>query len=136
MTAIAAWLDQHQVSPFSVVMTVALIITAAIVILLLSRLIQKWLTYLQSRTHFTDETTVLVARLVSGALWIIALMLVLDIWGVSVGGVWTLLVSTITLIGVGFLAAWTLISNLTASLFLTLWRPFHLGQTIEMLLRI
>jgi small-conductance mechanosensitive channel len=72
-------------------------------------------------------------RLLTGVLWIVAAMLVLEIWGVSVGGLWTLLVSAATIVGVGFLATWTMISNITASFFIALWRPFHLGDTIEML---
>ena len=51
----------------------------------------------------------------------------------SVNGLWTLLVSAVTVIGVGFLAVWTMISNVTASLFITIWRPFQFGQTIELL---
>jgi small-conductance mechanosensitive channel len=37
------------------------------------------------------------------------------------------------LIGVGFLATWAMISNLTAHLFLTVWRPFRLGQVVSLL---
>jgi small-conductance mechanosensitive channel len=53
--------------------------------------------------------------------------------GVSIGGLWAVLVSAATVIGVGFLAVWTLISNITASFFITIWRPFRLGQFVEML---
>ena len=69
----------------------------------------------------------------SVALWVITAMVLLEIWGVSVGGLWTLLVSAATLVGVGFLATWTMISNMTASLFISIWRPFHLGDTVEVL---
>jgi hypothetical protein len=43
------------------------------------------------------------------------------------------LVSAATVIGVGFLATWTMISNITASFFIAFWRPFHLGDDIEIL---
>jgi small-conductance mechanosensitive channel len=52
---------------------------------------------------------------------------------VSVSGLWTLLVTTATIIGVGFLAVWAMISNVTANLFITIWRPFQLGDTVELL---
>jgi small-conductance mechanosensitive channel len=58
-------------------------------------------------------------------------MLVLEIWGISVGGLWTLLVSAATIVGVGFLATWTMVSNITASFFIAFWRPFRLGDDIE-----
>ena len=66
-------------------------------------------------------------------LWIITALLLLDIWGIGVGGVWTLLVSAATVVGVGFLATWTMISNITASVFLAVWRPFRLGDSVEIL---
>ena len=60
-------------------------------------------------------------------------LITLSLWGVSVGGLWTFLVSVITLIGVGFLATWTMVSNLTANFFLTVWRPFHIGEPVTLL---
>jgi len=133
MAAITEWLNQYNISLLAVGMTVALMIVVGIVIFVLNRLLRQWLNYLQVRTHLTDETTLLIARMITGGLWLIAVMLIFNIWGVSLSGLWTLLVSTVTIIGIGFLATWTMISNFTASLFLTLWRPFRLGQTVEML---
>ena len=51
----------------------------------------------------------------------------------NLAGLWTLLIGGAAVIGVGFLAVWTLVSNITASLFLSIWRPFHLGTTIQLL---
>ncbi len=67
MTGIAAWFNQHNVSLLLVGMTVAFIVAAAFVILILGRLVQRWLTYLQSQTHLTDETTLLIARVTTAA---------------------------------------------------------------------
>lgn len=114
-------------------MTIAILIVASIVILSLSRFLRRWLTYLQARLHLSYDTTVVITRLLTGELWFVTAVLILNFWGVSVGGLWTFLVGTVTIIGVGFLATWTMISNFTASFFLTLWRPFHIGQTVEIL---
>jgi small-conductance mechanosensitive channel len=73
-------------------------------------------------------------RALSAVLWVCVGLLVLDVWGVSVTGLWAVLVSVATLIDVGFLAGWTIVSNITASFFLTLWHPFHLGEVVEVLL--
>ena len=133
MNDTVTWLDQHNVNILTVGATVAILITAFIAILILSRLLHRWLAYLQVRLRLTFDTTVMITRLITSILWFITVIFILSIWGVSVGGLWTLLVSTATIIGVGFLATWTMISNFTASFFLTLWRPFHLGQTVEIL---
>jgi small-conductance mechanosensitive channel len=133
MTQIFAWLDQHHINALTVVDTIAVLVLASIIILVLSRLLRRWLTYLQTRLHVTDETNLIISRSVTVVLWILTVFMILNLWGVGLGGVWALLVSVVTVIGVGFLATWTMISNFTANFFLMLWRPFHFGETVEIL---
>jgi small-conductance mechanosensitive channel len=133
MADIAAWLDQYHVSLASILMTIALLVGASVVIVLLKGLLRGWLGRVEPRLRLRYETVLTITRAVSGALWVIVGMLVLEIWGISLGGFWTLLVSAATIIGVGFLATWTMVSNITASLFLAIWRPFRLGDSIEVL---
>ncbi len=133
MAEIAAWLDQHNVSLLTIGVTVGVLSAASIIILVLSRLVRRRLRYLEARLHLPYETALLVTRVITGALWFITAVIVLDLWGVGFGGLWAVLVSAMTVIGVGFLATWTMISNITASLFLAIWRPFHFGQTVEIL---
>jgi len=125
------WLDRHHVDLVSVVMTVVLVIGASLVILVLRRLVRTWLERVLPRLHMPYDIALTVTRVLTFVLWTIVLMLALDFWGVALGGVWTLLVSAATAIGVGFLATWAMISNVTASLFITIWRPFRLGDTVE-----
>ncbi len=91
------------------------------------------MTEFERRLAISYETSLTITRPVTAALWIVAAMLILNLWGIGMGGLWTLFVSAAAVIGVGFLAVWAMISNITASLFLTIWRPFHLGQTVELL---
>ncbi len=133
MDDIVNWLDRHEVSLVPVLMTAVVLIGAAVVIMLLKRLLRSWLRRLQPRLNLPYETALTVTRVFTGTLWVIALMLALEIWGISLGGLWTLAVSAVTVVGVGFLATWTMISNVTASFFITIWRPFHLGDTVEVL---
>jgi small-conductance mechanosensitive channel len=133
MDQIAGWLDRNNISILTVVATIALLIATAIVTLLLNRLLRRLIRGFESRLHLTYHTVLVVTRIASGGLWLLAALLVLNLWGVSVGGLWTLLASAIAVIGVGFLAVWTIVSNVTASFFITVWRPFKLGQTVELL---
>ena len=66
-------------------------------------------------------------------LWFLALLMAFDLWGVGLGGFWAVLVSAGTIIGAAFVATWAMVSNATADLFLTIWRPFRLGDTVELL---
>jgi small-conductance mechanosensitive channel len=133
MNQIIAWLAQNNIRLPILVATVALLLAAAVTILLLNRVLRHLLRRLEHRFRLPYETVLLITRIVTGSLWVIAVLLILELWGVSIGGLWTILASAATVIGVGFLAVWTMISNITASFFIALWRPFHFGQTVELL---
>jgi len=133
MTQIIEWLNQHNINVVNAIVTVAILFFASIIILLLSRFFNRWLTDLQGRLNLTDETNFIISRVITAFLWALTIFIVLDVWGIALGGVWAVVVSAITLVGVGFIATWAMISNFTASFFLVLWRPFHVGQIVEML---
>ena len=133
MTQIIEWLNQHNVNAVKTIGTVAILILASIVIPRLSRSLKQWLIHLQSRVNLTDKTNSIINRAIIAVLWTLIVFVVLDVWGIGLGGVWAVLVGAVTIIGVGFIATWAMTSNFTASFFLVLWRPFHVGQTVEIL---
>ncbi len=133
MTQIVEWLNQHNISVVNAIVTVAILFFASIIILILSRFLNRWLINFQGRLNLTDETNFIINRVITAVLWTLTIFVVLDVWGIALGGVWAVVVSAITLVGVGFIATWAMISNFTASFFLVLWRPFHVGQIVEML---
>ena len=133
MDQLQAWFEQSNLSVEAVVATVAILIVAWVAVVLLNRLLRKIIWQAVRRARLSYEASLTATRIVIGAIWVFAVLLLLNVWGVNVAGLWTLLISVAAVIGVGFLAVWTMVSNITASLFLTIWRPFHLGQTIEVL---
>jgi small-conductance mechanosensitive channel len=130
---LAAWMTGHGVRLEVVLVTLVILIAAAIGTLSLNRLLRRLLLKIEPRFRPPYETVALLTQVLSSVLWLCVGLVLLDIWGVGVTGLWTFLVSVITLIGVGFLATWTMVSNVTASLFLTIWHPFHLGEAVEIL---
>jgi len=133
MNDFAAWFDRYHISFAAVLATIGLVTGALVLSYLLKRPLQDSLRRLATRLRLPYETVFTVTRLLIVALWLVVATLVLEIWGVSVGGLWALLVSAATIVGVGFLATWTMVSNITASFFIAFWRPFHLGDNIEIL---
>jgi small-conductance mechanosensitive channel len=133
MDQVVAWLDRYGISPVTFSATILLLLATGIVIVVLNRVLRRLVRGAGARIHLPYETVLMVTRFVSGSLWLVAGLLILNLWGVGISGVWTLLASGIAVIGVGFLAVWTIISNVTANLFITIWRPFHLGQSVEIL---
>src|SRR5262245_20791648 len=132
MEQISIWLAQHQLNVTGVIATIALLLGTSIAVLAVNRLLHRSLSRIEARLHLSYPTVLLIARVIGWTLWLIAALLVLDIWGIGLGGLWTLLVSAAAVIGVGFLATWTIVSNVTASFFISFWRPFHLGNEIEL----
>ena len=130
---VVSWLDRHNISLFLILATIGILIAAFVLNYLVRRVLQDTLRRVTARLRLPYETVLTVTRALIGAVWIITATVILEIWGISVGGLWTLLVSAVTVIGVGFLATWTMVSNITASFFIAIWRPFHLGDTVEIL---
>ena len=133
MNQVIEWLNQHNINAVNAIGTLIILLLALIVIPILSRLLNQWLTYLQSPLNFTDKTNSIINRVIIAVLWALTVFIILDVWGIGLAGVWAVVVSAITIIGVGFIATWAMTSNFTASFFLALWRPFHVGQTVEVL---
>jgi small-conductance mechanosensitive channel len=130
MGEIIAWLDQRHGAIFASAVVLAI---AGLSALLVKRLVKSWLLSIQTRLQLADATVLGVMRVVTGLIWLIALLSILNAWGIALAGLWGVLVSAIAVIGVGFLATWAMISNFTASFFLAIWRPFRLGDTIVLL---
>jgi len=76
------------------------------------------------------------ARALQRGMHVLALLLLallqLEIWGVSVSGLWSGVLSVFAIVGIGLLAAWSLLSNATASVFLSVWRPYRRGDHLTM----
>jgi len=73
-----------------------------------------------------------LARGVQVAMLLLVALFLLEIWGVSVGGLWTGMLSVFAIAGVALMAGWSLLSNATASVFLQVWRPFRRGDFLTM----
>src|ERR1700734_2073907 len=133
MDDLIKWIEHYGIRVEDLLGSVAIVISAAVMILSIERAAQRLLHRLPPRTHLPTETSLTIARALSMLLWVGVVFILLGFWGISVTGLWASLVSIAAVIGVGFLAVWTMISNITASLFITIWRPFHLGDTVEVL---
>ncbi|MCE5394324.1 MAG: mechanosensitive ion channel [Acidithiobacillus sp.] len=111
--------------------TVLLILVGVTLILLLQKILKHYTNLMIRRDALTAGTGLILRRLVGAGLWLVLGLLVLRQIGVNVDGLWTVLASTLAVIGVGLLAVWTMVSNVTASLFIWIWRPYEFGDQVE-----
>ncbi|MEA2782865.1 MAG: hypothetical protein QOK29_4409 [Rhodospirillaceae bacterium] len=133
MDRLAAWMRYYGIPVDAALGTIVILAIATLSNIALNRALRRILLELQPRFHLPPDVVLFFTRTLSYILWVGTGLLILNVWGVSVAGLWTFLVSTATVIGVGFLAVWTMVSNMTASLFITIWHPFRLGETVEIL---
>jgi small-conductance mechanosensitive channel len=61
------------------------------------------------------------------------LIFLAGIWNIDRSQLMVFITSTITLVGVGFIAQWSILSNVTSSLILFFNHPMKLGQEISIL---
>src|SRR5208282_3714404 len=100
MNEIIAWLDQHHVNLAPILTSAAVLVVAGVAIFLLKRLLNNWLNSIQPRLQLSHATISIIIRVVTGTLCLIAVLLILDAWGIGLTGLWGLLVSSIAVIGV------------------------------------
>jgi small-conductance mechanosensitive channel len=127
------WLQRADVSVETVLVTIVIVLAAWFIVALVNRVLRRGVWQAGRYLNLSYETSLMGARVVTASVWVIAVLVLLNLWGANVTGLWTLLISAAAVIGVGFLAVWTMVSNVTVSVFITIWRPFHLGDTIELL---
>jgi|ERR1700728_1957192 len=133
MDHIVGWLERNHIELPIVLATLALLAGASLAILLVNRALKKWLQPAEARLGMRPEDIATLVRIVTAVLWFIALLVAFELWGVGLGGFWAVFVSAATIIGAAFVATWAMVSNITADLLLTVWRPFRLGDTVELL---
>src|SRR3974377_1820910 len=107
MDQVIAWLVKNNINLARISATLAVLAATIVGVAALNRLLRRLLGSIESRLHVPYEHMLTTTRFVTGCLWLIAVLLVLDVWGIGFGGVWTFLASAIAVIGVGFLAVWT-----------------------------
>lgn len=134
MEQVAAWFGRDNAHLMAALATVIVLVVASTLVFLVRRLLRNTFKRFESQVGLPIETLFTVTRVVTGAIWVVTAMLILEVWGVRVAALWAVLASAAaTVIGVSFLATWTMVSNITGSLYISIWRPFHLGDVVEML---
>lgn len=64
-------------------------------------------------------------------LFVIAFLLVLQNFGLELRGLWGLISTVLALVAIGFVAVWSILSNISSAAVIVLSRPFQIGDTVE-----
>ena len=105
---------------------------AAIVIAwLVFQLIKRGLSKLSSRGLLPSELHHILHKLMKWLVMIVLLLVVLGLFGISVASFWAALSGVLVLLAIGFVAVWSLLSNLLCSVLLIIFAPFRIEDEIE-----
>jgi small-conductance mechanosensitive channel len=105
------------------------IIVGAIVLRLVAA---RVLYLLAASTSLTREMVMPFVRLVRIGINVLALVLILGVFGFNLGGLWAMFATVLGMIAIGFVAVWSLLSNTSATLLILILRPFQVGDDIEL----
>jgi small-conductance mechanosensitive channel len=66
------------------------------------------------------------------AILLVALALILSLWGFRIGTILALIGSVLGLVAIGFVAVWSVLSNFLCTFVLVVFKPFSVGDELEL----
>lgn len=105
-----------------------LIILVAVVI---NAVMKRALRLLAHRTSFSEQDLAPVRRAIKWVITLAALVFVLGAFGLNVGGMWGVLSTVLAMVAIGFVAVWSVLSNMMCTVLIILTRPFAVGDEVE-----
>jgi small-conductance mechanosensitive channel len=109
----------------SAVVIICLIIIQIIIRKLIGRVLNKY--------GFSLQRKKLTIRALLVASVLVGLVFFAGIWGVKQSQLLVFISSLLTLLGVGFFAQWSILSNITASIILFFSHPLKIGSQVRLL---
>jgi small-conductance mechanosensitive channel len=104
-----------------------ILILALLAVVVLGRALSVF----ERRSPFPQILFKLFKRIARVIVLCLALYLVLESWGFELKTVLAILGTILGMVAIGFVAVWSLLSNLMCAFILATFRPFRVGDTIE-----
>ncbi|HAV62694.1 MAG TPA: mechanosensitive ion channel family protein [Verrucomicrobiales bacterium] len=121
--------DQYSWMVTPLVQSGVIIVLAFGVLLLLKRIFDA----VQPRVPVPKMIFQLFRRVVRVFVYLLTLSVILSIWGVNLNTVLTMIGGVLAMVAIGFVAVWSLLSNLLCAFVLITFRPFRIGDEVEII---
>jgi len=95
------------------------------------RVLHRGVNALERRQRLSEQLAFLIHRVLRWTGLVVAVVAVLQWFGL-LKDFWTFLSTVLALVAIGFVAVWSVLSNVMCSVMLMLARPFQVGDTIEL----
>ncbi|MGH8017758.1 MAG: mechanosensitive ion channel family protein [Opitutaceae bacterium] len=107
---------------------VAVILIGAFV---LRFVLHRSLGFIARRSLLSHSDILPLRKMVTWLVAIVALVLILGVFGVQLPGIWAVLSTILAMIAIGFVAVWSVLSNISCTFMILFFRPFSIGDEIE-----
>ncbi|KXX70646.1 mechanosensitive ion channel domain-containing protein [Flammeovirga sp. SJP92] len=110
-----------------IIITLGVLLSLVVLLGITSRYLSK----VAEEKGFSDHRKVYVSNFFTAGYVIVVIIILISVWDVSIQGVSIFVSSFFTLLGVAFVAQWSLLSNITGSILLFFAYPFKIGDYIR-----
>ncbi len=79
------------------------------------------------------STVNIIRRWARGVLALLVVLIIVALAGFQMDSLWTFLTAVLAMVAIGFVAVWSILSNVLATFVILIWRPFNVGEWVEVL---
>lgn len=97
----------------------------------LNMLVGRALRFIARKTNFDQQELSPLGKLVRWIVNVAALVLLLGVLGFNLGGLWAMMATVLGMVAIGFVAVWSVLSNVLCTFIILLYRPFEVGDEVE-----
>ena len=108
-------------------------IVAFVIFMILRYLVNTIIDNIGKTSEFAESRTQLVKKYIDYFIYMLALLVIISIWGIKPEQIFLFISSVLTVIGVAFFAQWSILSNITAGIILFFSSPFKIGNVIKIM---
>jgi small-conductance mechanosensitive channel len=111
----------------STIKSFLVIFLGIVIYFIFSRALKK----ISTNGYFDFHLSIILGNIVKWFLVAIVILISLGFFGVSVNTLWAALSGVMALVALGFVAVWSVLSNVLCSVLLIIFPPFRIGDEIE-----
>lgn len=108
--------------------TIVIVAGALLVLLVFSRSFKA----LETRSKVSPALLLPFRLLARYGISLVALLLCLTVYGIPIGSFWTLVSTTVGLVAIGFVAVWSVLSNISSTFLILIVQPFKVGDYVAL----
>lgn len=97
----------------------------------LNMLVGRALRFIVDKASVEHEAVDPLAKLLRWLVNVGAVVLLLGVLGFNLGGLWAMMATVLGMVAIGFVAVWSVLSNVLCTFIILLYRPFEVGDEVE-----